>query len=174
MHGGIHSERGPHIGAAQLPCAGCSAASVPCPQSQPFPQETAGFPSQNWSHRLLLRIEQSSRSAWLLEESCECAGLRVQREVKPPLFTWLLRKGIVSPRVPLMPCPWSQTCPLLLDYFQGFPARLASCCIHISSLYPNKPQTPEEDQLSSSPNSYPAFPPPPCASTQSHLRMLRY
>lgn len=87
------------------------------------------------------------------------AGLRVQWEVKPPFFTWPLRKGIVSPRVPLMPCPWSQTCPLLLDDFQGFPARLTSLCIHISSLYPNKSQTPEEDQLSASPNSCPAFPP---------------
>lgn len=86
----------------------------------------------------------------------------MQREVKPPLFSWLLRKGIVSPRVPLIPCPWSQTCPLLLDYFQGFPARLASLCIHVCSLYPNKPQSPEEDQLSSSfsPNCCPASPRP--------------
>lgn len=65
------------------------------------------------------------------------------------------------PMCPLMPCPWSQTCPSLLDYFQGFSARLASLCIHISSLYPNKLQTPEEDQpfSSSSPHVCPTSPP---------------
>lgn len=80
----------------------------------------------------------------------------------------------MSPRVPLMPCPWSQTCPLLLDYFQRFPARLASLCIHVSSLYPQQTSVPRGGPavLFLLPKLLSCLSAPPGASTQSHLRNL--
>lgn len=70
--------------------------------------------------------------------------------MKPPLFSWLLRKGIVFPHGLWVPCSRPQTCSLLLTISQGFPAWLASLCIRISDLYPRgepavplpSPQTP--------------------------------